>query len=179
MPVLQWVDAEYIGGDYILPTQTTYFYHQRVARLYYRTCYLWGWSKLIETSLLLTYLESTRPSNSLIKSCSIVSSPIFTQHSKKKMSVPHCTKLWAETLSWAKAVEKKISEVFKARNFYGLCEGASTNDFVVFRTYHWERSHLLLTPGLLRLVTHTFQWLGITLNLWKVTLMIGSWKANS
>ena len=71
--------------------------------------------------------------------------------------LPHRTKLRAETLSRANSVEKKISEVFKEVNiFYGLCEGAFTNEFVAFRMYQ-EKSHLPSTPGLPRLVTHTFQ----------------------
>jgi len=37
--------------------------------------------------------------------------------------IPHRTKFQAETLSRAKAVEKKISEIYKACHIYRLCYG--------------------------------------------------------
>jgi hypothetical protein len=62
--------------------------------------------------------------------------------SLEEKDVPHRTKLRAETLSRAKAVEKKISEVFKASKFYGLCEGGSTDAWSFAMA---PMGHLLIT----------------------------------
>jgi hypothetical protein len=70
--------------------------------------------------------------------------------------IPHHTKFQAETLSRAKAVENMISEIFKACHFYRLCYGdLGMNNYTIFRLF-WARFHLPSTPGLPRLVTHTF-----------------------
>jgi hypothetical protein len=100
---------------------------------------------MIET-LLLTDLESTRPSKfQLIDKKPFHRLLTYLRPSLEEKDVPHRTKLLGaepETLSRAKAVEKKISEVFKASKFYGLCEGGSTDAWSFAMA---PMGHLLIT----------------------------------